>query len=922
MGATHGHERPGRAPLEPDPRLPPPTPPGGPAPASAADPEEPPGLIANRYRLLARIHASSAGTLYRAEDVAFSRSVALRILTPALSHDEAMLARLQARLQAGAAMNRDDLGADIIELTDLGRADDGLVFVVTEFLAGDSLATQLAREGPLPWRTLRPLMVRACQLIHLSHQHGLLRLDLQTRHFFPIRDKTRTSTLKILSTGIGDVFGDNLWSSLSPAAAAAHLRYAAPEQVTGGTVDARTDVYALGVIMYELLTGRVPFPDARPAYLCARHLLEPVPLLTTGAAGPIPEAVAAIVARALAKAPDDRWPTMRALANAMAAIDFGPCDASGMLEVVDALPITPATSSASMRIDPTARHAPSPTVRPKTLPPLRDAFLADPPPADDLDDAVTRVGPAPSARSAARHPEVRERPVLSASSEPRAGSSSAMAWEEILAAADEAIAVVADVAGTGTAGDSGVFIPESLLRSGAATTASMTRGRLAPAASLPASLPTSLPVGTEPTLEPDAASSHGDTVVLPRTVLLRADAAAASTTLQLEEADLGDLGDPAGDSAADLPALGARPPALVREPETSLAAASTLDRAPPPGDLHASVTEVAATSHGSTDSAGSLRAAIDRSAVWPLAARSQLGPSPSRPLAWAAALVLMIGGVAAGVRFLRPSAPTHAPIAAASPAPRPTTTALPAAIARPRDLSPGTGSSVASPPTSIAPSPHALPGDLSDETASAPTRDRDVQWPHRAAEATTPPPITREPEPAALAVASVNAPAAPPPAAIVSQPAPRPATAPRHDRDPPTVSPPVAPAPAKAVAPAIVPPETSPTPPPGPRKSSPGAHLPDAGHELAAPIDHDPMRAATLLGKAEQAAARGEQGLALSLAIQSYHAQPSNNALVFAGKQACKVGDPDKVRWARLHLPPGEHGPVEAACKAAGLALE
>jgi hypothetical protein len=82
------------------------------------------------------------------------------------------------------------------------------------------------------------------------------------------------------------------------------------------------------------------------------------------------------------------------------------------------------------------------------------------------------------------------------------------------------------------------------------------------------------------------------------------------------------------------------------------------------------------------------------------------------------------------------------------------------------------------------------------------------------------------------------------------------------------------------------------------------------------------MRAATLLGKAEQAAARGEQGLALSLAIQSYHAQPSNNALVFAGKQACKVGDPDKVRWARLHLPPGEHGPVEAACKAAGLALE
>lgn len=82
------------------------------------------------------------------------------------------------------------------------------------------------------------------------------------------------------------------------------------------------------------------------------------------------------------------------------------------------------------------------------------------------------------------------------------------------------------------------------------------------------------------------------------------------------------------------------------------------------------------------------------------------------------------------------------------------------------------------------------------------------------------------------------------------------------------------------------------------------------------------MRAATLLAKAEQAAARGEQALALSLAIQSYHAQPSNNALSFAGKQACKLGDGEKARWARMHLMPGERGPVDTACKAAGLALE
>ncbi|MBK7823928.1 serine/threonine protein kinase [Nannocystis sp.] len=903
---------------------------------SSLSPEEPAALIANRYRLLARIHAGTAGTLHRAEDLAFSRTVALRILTPALSRDEAVLGRMQARLQAGAVMAREDLGADIIELTDLGRTDAGLVFVVTEFLAGDSLATQLAREGPMAWRTLRPLMVRACQIIHLSHQHGRLRLDLQTRHFFPIRDKSRTSTLKILSTGIGDVFGDNLWASLSPAAAAAHLRYAAPEQVTGGNVDARTDVYALGVIMYELLTGRVPFPDPRPAYVCARHLLEPAPLLTTGPGGPIPEAVAAIVARALAKAPEDRWPTMRALANAMAAIEFGPCDASGVLEVEDVSPPTPAASSASMRIDPSARHAPSPAVRPKTLPPLRDAFMADAQPSEARAERPTAAPrpPVPEDRSSRTpaDPLPPGSPVLSASPDPRdPGSSSTMAWEEILAAADEAVAAVASVATSGTAGDSGVFIPERLLHSGEAATASMTRGRR------------------------NAASSQSATVILPRTLVLRADAevAAASTTLQLDDADLRDIDDPAGDSAADLPTLTSRRARTVRNtaattmapttgtpgpaappssvpasaPATGVglaAAGSTLDQPAPFG--HASVTEVAASSHGSTDSAGSLRAAIDRSAtVWPLASRSLVVRSPARPIAWAAALLVTLAGVAGGVRLLRPREPATPPIVALTPTPvhaplagsrdRSRATAPSATAAPVTDLSPGTGPSASAAPVT----------DLSQETSSRRARDPEpTQWPGRVSQ--------RPPEPTVAVAAPSPEPAvAVAPAAVASS-----VTPPADTTPEPRVVAPVLPA-SDASQPAITPPrpgartvripptssaETSADPPPGPRKSSPGARLPDAGHELAAPLDHDPMRAASLLTRAEQAAARGEQGLALSLAIQSYHAGPSTSALHLAGKLACKLGDADKARWARTHLAAADRGPVQLACEAAGVALE
>ena len=351
MGATQSQERPSRA--EPAPAL----------FTSAPTAEVPSALIADRYRLIARLHAGTGGVLYRAEDIAFARPVALRLLTPTLSRDESVLERLQSRLKTSASMAREDIEAsgDILDLTDLGRAENGQVFVVTELLTGDNLATLIARDGPMPWQAARPLMVRACQILHLSHQHGLLRLDLQTRHLFPVRDKTQASTLKILSPGIGDVFGDSLWSSLDPVSAAKQLRYAAPEQLTGGQVDARTDVYALGIIMYELLCGHVPFSDPRPAYVCARHLLEPPPSFPLRVLAATPREVVGIVGRALAKAPADRWPTMRAFANAMAAIDFGPCDASGVLEVGAAQlpPPTPSGSSPSMRIDPAAGHAPS-----------------------------------------------------------------------------------------------------------------------------------------------------------------------------------------------------------------------------------------------------------------------------------------------------------------------------------------------------------------------------------------------------------------------------------------------------------------------------------------------------------------------------------------------------------------------------------
>lgn len=326
--------------------------------ASEQHPHDASEVLAGRYRLGARIGSGSTGIVYRAEDLMYDRQVAVRLLTPALSREDETLARLEARLHRNAHMLRDDVRAlsDIVDLIDLGRAEGGQAFVVTELLPGESLAELLVREGPLPWRRLRPLAVRACQIVHLSHEHGVVRQDLQTRNLYPVRGKAELGTLRVYSPGLGVAFGERLWSCLDPAEALQLARYAAPEQISSGGVDRRADVYALGVILYECLTGQVPFADPRPAHVLAAHLLSPPPPFPAdarrrGASGELE----AIVLRCLAKAPDDRWPTAMALANAMAAIEFGPVDASGAIEAGELNDFTdllePAPSATTMRID-------------------------------------------------------------------------------------------------------------------------------------------------------------------------------------------------------------------------------------------------------------------------------------------------------------------------------------------------------------------------------------------------------------------------------------------------------------------------------------------------------------------------------------------------------------------------------------------
>ncbi|PCC66737.1 serine/threonine protein kinase [Nannocystis exedens] len=317
-----------------------------------------PGVIlGGRYRLASRLGCDALGELMRGEDLELGRPIAVRFVPPELNSGDELVARLELRRSRNLRLPRGEvpLLADLVDLLDLGHDERGRLYVVTDVFPVASLADELARQGPPPWQRLRALLVRACQIVHLSHEHGMIRQDLSTSSLYPVRDKNDPGTLKVVSPGLLVASGGRVWSCVEPRAALRLARYAAPEQISTGVIDRRTDVYALGVILYECLTGRVPFVDPRPAHVLAAHLITPPAPFPAAVRRRIPAELEAIVLRALAKSPDDRWPTVMALANAMAAIEVGRLQFSGTLDTGDADDFTeylaPQTSAISMRVD-------------------------------------------------------------------------------------------------------------------------------------------------------------------------------------------------------------------------------------------------------------------------------------------------------------------------------------------------------------------------------------------------------------------------------------------------------------------------------------------------------------------------------------------------------------------------------------------
>jgi serine/threonine protein kinase len=265
-----------------------------------------------KYLLKSKLGQGGMGTVYLATDTRLKRDVAIKVLSPELSRDEAAVKRFLREARAAARLNH----PNVVTVYDVDQ-QRGFCFLVMELVNGCSTADLLSR-GPVPWGEATRLIAEACRGLVAAHEAGLIHRDIKPSNIM----RTGEGAVKLADFGLVKTADDSRHTKNPLTKSGTILgtpHYMSPEQCEGGEVDVRSDVYSLGATYFALLTGRPPFDDAQPLQVMYAHCSKPVP--DPRAFCPdLPEACAAVVMKSLAKKRIDRFGSANELLTALQAV--------------------------------------------------------------------------------------------------------------------------------------------------------------------------------------------------------------------------------------------------------------------------------------------------------------------------------------------------------------------------------------------------------------------------------------------------------------------------------------------------------------------------------------------------------------------------------------------------------------------------
>ena len=262
--------------------------------------------IANRYEIISKTGVGGMATVYVARDKVLNRDVAVKVLKDEFTTDDEFVKRFNSEAQAAASLTH----ANIVSIYDVGN-EDGIYYIVMELVRGKTLKQIINEEGALPWKWSVNIAGQIASALEMAHKNNIVHRDIKPHNIIITED----GVAKVTDFGIAKAVSNSTITAFGTTIGSVH--YFSPEQAKGGYTDAKSDIYSLGVVMYEMLTGKVPFDADTSVSVALKHMQEdPVPPMEINPN--IPKAVNDIILKAMQKEPMARYQTATAMLRDLA----------------------------------------------------------------------------------------------------------------------------------------------------------------------------------------------------------------------------------------------------------------------------------------------------------------------------------------------------------------------------------------------------------------------------------------------------------------------------------------------------------------------------------------------------------------------------------------------------------------------------
>jgi tRNA A-37 threonylcarbamoyl transferase component Bud32 len=275
------------------------------------------GQMLDKYKVIRQIGEGGMGVVYSAMDTRLEKQVAIKVLKEDFAHRTDVVARFTQEAKSAARIKHEN----VLDVTDYGGTEDGSFYIAMELLVGTDLADVLAKEGAVELHRALNVAIQVTRALGAAHGKGIVHRDLKPENVFLVRADDGREVVKIVDFGIAqmkDMTGQGGKKLTQTGMIFGTPEYMSPEQAKGASIDHRVDIYAVGVILYEMAAGRTPFVGDSFMGILTQHLYEdPPPLAEVNPHVECSAELEMVIYKALAKAPEDRYQDMPELLEAL-----------------------------------------------------------------------------------------------------------------------------------------------------------------------------------------------------------------------------------------------------------------------------------------------------------------------------------------------------------------------------------------------------------------------------------------------------------------------------------------------------------------------------------------------------------------------------------------------------------------------------